>query len=391
MAMTPMPVLNLVTFVDTRLITGPTGSLITDSGETVGLQAVLSDPSAGTTFGLTILKDGVPLTILPSYYSSQFTATTVSIGLGQHSLTALATVDGSTPSAVSAALNLYALPKPVADKVVADNTSIDFARLFGTGYQLGFLTDAKAIQLVDGVIGVGNTSTEAGLQRLYKGLLGRFGDATGLGYYDAQRSGGLPLAGVAAQIMAGPEYASLHGTQTDAEFVGSLYRNFFGRDTDSAGAASHLAQLAAGVKRSVVAETFANSAEAVQKLAGSTRQVLARDGIGTVINQVYQAGLNRTVDQDGLATYKALLSTGALPADLAAAIAASSEFAELHGVQSNAAYVTGLYQSALSRTPDAGGLQAYAGQLSAGTATRADVLLAIATSPEAMARLPTSL
>lgn len=391
MAMTPMPVLNLVTFVDTRLITGPTGSLITDSGETVGLQAVLSDPSAGTTFGLTILKDGVPLTILPSYYSSQFTATTVSIGLGQHSLTALATVDGSTPSAVSAALNLYALPKPVADKVVADNTSIDFARLFGTGYQLGFLTDAKAIQLVDGVIGVGNTSTEAGLQRLYKGLLGRFGDATGLGYYDAQRSGGLPLAGVAAQIMAGPEYASLHGTQTDAEFVGSLYRNFFGRDTDSAGAASHLAQLAAGVNRSVVAETFANSAEAVQKLAGSTRQVLARDGIGTVINQVYQAGLNRTVDQDGLATYKALLSTGALPADLAAAIAASSEFAELHGVQSNAAYVTGLYQSALSRTPDAGGLQAYAGQLSAGTATRADVLLAIATSPEAMARLPTSL
>lgn len=391
MAMTPMPVLNLVTFVDTRLITGPTGSLITDSGETVGLQAVLSNPSAGTTFGLTILKDGVPLTILPSYYSSQFTATTVSIGLGQHSLTALATVDGSTPSAVSAALNLYALPKPVADKVVADNTSIDFARLFGTGYQLGFLTDAKAIQLVDGVIGVGNTSTEAGLQRLYKGLLGRFGDATGLGYYDAQRSGGLPLAGVAAQIMAGPEYASLHGTQTDAEFVGSLYRNFFGRDTDSAGAASHLAQLAAGVNRSVVAETFANSAEAVQKLAGSTRQVLARDGIGTVINQVYQAGLNRTVDQDGLATYKALLSTGALPADLAAAIAASSEFAELHGVQSNAAYVTGLYQSALSRTPDAGGLQAYAGQLSAGTATRVDVLLAIATSPEAMARLPTSL
>lgn len=145
MAMTPMPVLNLVTFIDTRLITGPTGSLITDSGETVDLQAVLSDPSAGTTFGLTILKDGVPLTILPSYYSSQFTDTTVSIGLGQHSLTALATVDGSTPSAVSAALNLYALPKPVAGKVVADNTSIDFARLFGTGYQLGFLINAKAI------------------------------------------------------------------------------------------------------------------------------------------------------------------------------------------------------------------------------------------------------
>jgi Domain of unknown function (DUF4214) len=391
MAMTPMPVLNLVTFIDTRLITGPTGSLITDSGETVDLQAVLSDPSAGTTFGLTILKDGVPLTILPSYYSSQFTDTTVSIGLGQHSLTALATLDGSTPSAVSAALNLYALPQPVAGKVVADNTSIDFARLFGTGYQLGFLTDAKAIQLVDGVIGVGSTSTEAGLQRLYKGLLRRSGDATGLGYYDVQRSGGLSLAGVATQIMTGPEYTSLHGTQTDAEFVDSLYRNFFGRDTDSAGAASHLAQLTAGVKRSVVAETFANSVEAVQKLAGSTRQVLARDGIGTVINQVYQAGLNRTVDQGGLATYKALLSTGALPADLAATIAASSEFAELHGVQSNAAYVTGLYQSALSRTPDAGGLQAYAGQLSAGTATRADVLLAIATSPEAMARLPTSL
>jgi hypothetical protein len=75
------------------------------------------------------------------------------------------------------------------------------------------------------------------------------------------------------------------------------------------------------------------------------------------------------------------------PAQIAAGIAASPEFLADHASQSNAAYVTSLYQAGLGRAPDVAGLASWTSTLSTGALSRSAVLLDIATSPEAAAHL----
>ena len=72
-------------------------------------------------------------------------------------------------------------------------------------------------------------------------------------------------------------------------------------------------------------------------------------------------------------------------------IVASPEFQALHGAQSNAAFVTSLYQDGLGRVPDAAGGSFYTGLLNSGAASQAVVVLDIATSPEAAADLTANL
>jgi subtilisin family serine protease len=64
------------------------------------------------------------------------------------------------------------------------------------------------------------------------------------------------------------------------------------------------------------------------------------------------------------------------------AILASDEFFQVNGGTA-AGFVTGLYESLLDRTPDPAGLQQWVGLYNSGTATRYQIALEIASSPEA--------
>ena len=68
-------------------------------------------------------------------------------------------------------------------------------------------------------------------------------------------------------------------------------------------------------------------------------------------------------------------------------LAEFTEFAAYHAGQGNDAYVESLYQAGLGRPADASGLASWSTLLSNGGATRADVLLGVATSDEARAHL----
>ena len=294
-------------------------------------------------------------------------------------------------SASSNTIGVYELPAPIAGVTTAGFSSSDYAAITTAGYKMNFIDGTTAIQLTDGVIGLGRGTTEALLQRLYAGLLNRAGDSGGLAYYKVQLTSGVGIDGVASQIMAGPEYARSHGTQSDPQFVDTLYRGFVGRSPAPGEAQAAIGELVTGTSRATLAASFATSIESSTYYAPSTASVFVRDGVGTMINEAYRTAFAREVDAGGLATYRALLSAGGTAPDFYKAIAQSAEFQAIHASQTNKDFVFNVYQAGLGRSPDGNGQANYVQQLEAGLLTRAGVVQAVSTSAEVLLRLPTAL
>jgi hypothetical protein len=98
---------------------------------------------------------------------------------------------------------------------------------------------------------------------------------------------------------------------------------------------------------------------------------------------LYQAAFNRTPDAGGLGYWIAAVDGGMNLTAVANAFVNSSEFIADYGVNpSVSSFVTMLYQNALHRAPDAGGLAFWEGQLTSGSMTKAQVLEDFALSPE---------
>ena len=124
----------------------------------------------------------------------------------------------------------------------------------------------------------------------------------------------------------------------------------------------------------------------VERLAFTDKHIAidvgANDNGGTIY-RLYEAALDRTPDAMGLGFWMNRLDKGASVVDIAAGFIASTEYATLYsGVTSNTALVTKYYTNILERTPDAGGLAFWAGQLDSGRASTAQVLEAISDSAE---------
>lgn len=107
---------------------------------------------------------------------------------------------------------------------------------------------------------------------------------------------------------------------------------------------------------------------------------------GRLTHVLYETGLGREVELPALAFWKGAYEV-LTPLQIAASIASSTEFTAYHAGQNNDAFVESLYQAGLGRPAEASGLASWTSLLSSGSATRADVLLAVATSSEAHAHL----
>ncbi|WP_442967600.1 beta strand repeat-containing protein [Rhizobium sp. BR 362] len=107
-------------------------------------------------------------------------------------------------------------------------------------------------------------------------------------------------------------------------------------------------------------------------IAASTRDEVYR---------LYYAILARAPDAGGFSGNVAALNTGTTAVQLAAGLVGSAEFTQKYGTLDNTQFVTLLYQNALGRAPDAGGLNGWVATLNAGT-SRASVAQQIADSAE---------
>ena len=125
-------------------------------------------------------------------------------------------------------------------------------------------------------------------------------------------------------------------------------------------------------------------AEAVALVDGTLS--LGPDTQEATAQRFYEGLLGRAGDPSGLSAFDAAISAGASYAAVAAGFLGSAEYQAGHGAQTDAQFVSSLYQGFLGRAPDASGGAFYAGLLASGT-SRAAIVDAIGNSPEAKTHL----
>jgi Ca2+-binding RTX toxin-like protein len=116
-------------------------------------------------------------------------------------------------------------------------------------------------------------------------------------------------------------------------------------------------------------------------LGGAVRE--AWDATAAQVFRLYQAALDRAPDIGGLLHWHARLSGGAQSlTDVARSFMVSAEFSRVYGPLDTPGFVTLLYQNVLGRAPDAAGFAHWTGLLDSGALTRPQVLVGFSESRE---------
>ncbi|MGH1571892.1 DUF4214 domain-containing protein [Methylobacterium sp. P31] len=203
------------------------------------------------------------------------------------------------------------------------------------------------------------------------------------GYTSALESGSTSLHDIAQAALNSPEYVSSHGGVSDTAYVQTIYQQVLGRAADASGLQTWTDALAHGSDRASVVTAFVDSPEFQGQYTNQSN--------AAYVEALYAHVLGRQGDAAGVQSWADLLDSHAESRiDLANAFVGSPEFqahlSQLSGGQSDTAFVQSLYENALGREADAGGLQSWTDALAHGT-SRADVAVSIAESPEAQTHL----
>ncbi len=156
-------------------------------------------------------------------------------------------------------------------------------------------------------------------------------------------------------------------------YVDGIYNDILRREADPGGAAFYATRLdQGGAAFQQVALALASSAEYQSEF----------------VQKLYHFYLGRAADPQGLTFWLDAAKAGATAEQLRAGFLASGEYLGKRGGTADG-FLAGLYRDVLGRDPDAVGQAFFRGRLGEGAA-RADVALAVATSPEARLRLVNS-
>ncbi|HLJ93814.1 MAG TPA: Ig-like domain repeat protein [Gemmataceae bacterium] len=148
-------------------------------------------------------------------------------------------------------------------------------------------------------------------------------------------------------------------------FVVELYMSLLQRQPDAGGLTAWTAVLDQGVGRT-------QAALAIQQ---------SHESRGNQVDALYERFLHRKADSSGLNAYVALLFAGGTLDDVRIALTSSSEYLQARGGGTNNGYVMALYEDALNRSPDAGGLATFSQALNQGLTPR-QIAAAIFSSKE---------
>jgi hypothetical protein len=99
------------------------------------------------------------------------------------------------------------------------------------------------------------------VDRLYRAAFRRSPDDAGLHHWVAQRDAGMPVIGVARRFALSTEFRRTYDPLADPQFVDRLYRNVLGRAPDQSGMSFWLARMSAGMTRHHVLASMSESAE----------------------------------------------------------------------------------------------------------------------------------
>jgi hypothetical protein len=288
----------------------------------------------------------------------------------------------------------------MAESVLADASAswgvYDIASGLGPGASGGpLLYTANGVTSVAGVLSGGNVEDT---MSTYAGLFG----AGTLGWLQQAIASDDTLIGLAPGSAPTSATMVFMGTSSAEQLTGTAAADVFtglgGNDTIDGGVGTDTAAFS-GTRASHTVTIIAPN-----KLVVSD-QVAGRDGTDTLWNverltfsdvslafdidgnagkafRIYQVALDRAPDAGGLGYFMRALDNGGSLRDVANAFFSSAEFQAKYGPLDNSAFVTQLYENALHRAPDAAGLAYFVASLDRGAGTRADVLFAFSESAE---------
>lgn len=152
-------------------------------------------------------------------------------------------------------------------------------------------------------------------------------------------------------------------------FAMQQFRDFLGREGDSAGVSFWTNQLTVGARtRAQMVEDYFNSGEFQSQVSPVVR--------------LYFAYFNRIPDSDGLLFWIGQRKAGNSLNDISNAFAGSAEFVATYGNLTNGDFVNRVYQNVLGRPADAAGLQFWTSQLNSGATTRGNLMAQFSESAE---------
>jgi hypothetical protein len=187
-------------------------------------------------------------------------------------------------------------------------------------------------------------------------------------------------------MVASAEFTALYGANlTSTQYVNVLYENMRGGDASLAEAAGWVSLIEnKTLTLGGVAADISNSPEHRAATADTLANgIWDRDEAAISIANLYDTAFDRLPDLDGLAAWVSLahgqnLSLKAIAEGFYNSNEARGELAPLSDVQ----FVQAVYQNALGREAEAGGLSTWVGHLQDASLSRAGVILAISESPE---------
>jgi len=245
------------------------------------------------------------------------------------------------------------------------------------------LTGIEAAAFVDGLTTFNADSQAAQLMRLYSVAFDRAPDALGFHVQLDAIEAGVSFSEMARRFLTSDEFVSRFGSLTDIQYVQRLYLNAFDRAPSNAEINDWLAYLNAGNSRQALMLVIAESTESRAATWSTLSAGLwVGDAVTESLARLYDTVFNRLPDEDGLITWRTSLGAGTTLLSVATTFLASAEGQAMYGGLSNTDFVTKLYQTALNRAPDAGGLAAYVAGLNAGTITREQMLVEFSESAE---------
>ena len=238
----------------------------------------------------------------------------------------------------------------------------------------------------------------------YRVILGRAPEDEGIAYWygEVARLAALGAAprevyvAMATYFLGSPEFTGT--ARTNAEFLETLYRAFFHRDSDAGGLAYWTGLLDAGLPRDVVVLSFMFSAEFDAYTSAALGSGSAMRPETAVVVDFYRGAFERLPDSDGLRYWvNRFREAQCMPPSQTVAAAhrtaieiARGFFTSAEYVASGATdadYVADLYNAFLRRGAEPSGFEYWVAQLAGGHQHREQVRRGFIESPEFNARV----